>query len=274
MIFSIHKPRNKYYTMPVQLHLVGIDHLQEPVQRPNGTPIFQWFYCAEGSGEIMIDHRTSILHKGQGLLIYPHIPHAYHALTSDWTMHIFGFQGPVCAELLKTLGMCESGVYHLSDPDIFEEHIQKLHMIYETKSKNKQLELSKECYAFLLDLSCCINQINTAIPAQGNEIVRQIVSYLEENYAHTFSLDDLAEQIQLTKEYMCTLFKQSMQQTIVHYLMGIRINHARILLGQYPNLKVMEVARMCGFESPSYFGKIFKQIMGMTPETYRKERYG
>ena len=249
---------------------VGINHLQEPVQRPNGTPIYQWFYCEKGTGEMIINHQKSILRPGQGMLIYPNVPHTYYGVTGDWTLHIFGFQGPSCSKILKSLGMHESAVYHFSNPDIFSEHIQKLYEIHQTKMRNKQPEYSKECYAFLLDLSFCINRIHTTVPGQENKIIQKIIAYLEENYIHPISLDDLAAHVQLSKEYMCTLFKKYMHQTIVHFLTGIRISRARILLNQYPEKKVLEIAEMCGFESPSYFGMIFKKETGVTPENYRK----
>lgn len=270
MIYSLQYPRNKHHTLPLLLRLIGINHLQEPIQRPKGIPLHQWFYCAKGKGEIILNHQKSILNKGQCALIYAQEPHSYHALTSDWTVHFIGFGGSDSSGILNTLRMRESGIYHLSNKNIFLEHIQALDHLRERNIRNKRAEFSKECYSFLIDLSSCINRIDTAVPTQENEIVRDIINYLEENYSSAISLDDLAEHVQLSKEYMCTLFKRTMQQTIIHYLTGLRIAHARIFLREYPEKKVLEIARMCGFESPSYFGKIFKEIVGVTPENYRK----
>ena len=49
----------------------------------------------------------------------------------------------------------------------------------------------------------------------------------------------------------------------------IRISRAKIMLVQYPERKVAEIARRCGFESPSYFGMLFKRETGKTPDQYR-----
>ena len=135
--------------------------------------------------------------------------------------------------------------------------------------KHKKAAYSKVCYSLLLDLSSCIKHINTSVPVQENRLVQQIIAYLEENYAKPVSLDDIARYVKLSKEYMCTLFKQCMQQSIMHYLQSVRISRARIFLLQYPEKKVLDIAKMCGFESPSYFGKIFKKEIGVTPENYR-----
>ena len=51
----------------------------------------------------------------------------------------------------------------------------------------------------------------------------------------------------------------------MQYLTEIRIGHARHLLTLHPEKKVLEIGKMCGFESPSYFGKTFKKEVGITP---------
>lgn len=94
---------------------------------------------------------------------------------------------------------------------------------------------------------------------------------MEQHYDRDLSLDELAELVGLSKEYLCTLFKKTMKQTIMQYLLTIRISQARTLLIRFPEKKVQEIAKLCGFESPSYFGKKFKQETGMTPDAFRKK---
>lgn len=269
MIYSFHYPQKQQQMLPLSLHILGINHQQEPILRPAGLPVFQWFYCIKGTGELIINNSKSILHQGQGALIYPQVPHSYHGLTPEWALHFIGFAGQNCMELLKTLYMHESGVYHFSNTTVFPQHIEHLHNLKKQKIKHKNAAYSKACYCLLLDLSSCIKHINTTVPVQENMQIQQIITFLEENYAKPVSLDDLARHIQLSKEYTCTLFKQCMQQSIMHYLQSVRISRARIFLLQYPEKKVLDIAKMCGFESPSYFGKIFKKEMGITPENYR-----
>ena len=272
MILSFRPPKSQYDFLPISLQILGINHRQEPINRPNGLSVFQWFYCVEGKGELIVNDRRSIINQGQGALIYPHVPHSYCGLSNDWTVHFFGFSGPNCAELLKTLRLLESGVYHFSNRDVFPDHIQKLYHVYERSIQNKQAEFAKECFSFLIDLSSCVHRINASVPAQENIAIQNIINYLEENYQSSVSLDDISHNVRLSKEYICTLFKQSMHQSIIRYLIKIRISRARIYLLQYPEKRVLEIARMCGFESPSYFGKVFKNEVGVTPDQYRSMR--
>ena len=68
MLYDLHYS-NKYNFLPLLPKLLGVNHLQEPVQRPHGFPVFQWFYCVKGQGEFIINGQRSIISKGQGLLI-------------------------------------------------------------------------------------------------------------------------------------------------------------------------------------------------------------
>lgn len=257
-------------TLPLQLWLFGVNYLQEPVRRPQGVPYYQWFFCAKGSGELILGQKRSVISKGQGFLIYPDEPHIYQGLMEDWHLHIVAFNGPLCPNLLPLLQMKESGAYHFSDPTVFEQHVQRLLWLYQNRSADQTLAYSKECYDFLLDLSRCITRIHKFSTSQEHPVVLKITSWLEENYQRPISLDELADVLNLTKDYMCTLFKKNTGETIIHCLTCIRIGHARQLLILYPEKRVADIAQQCGFYSPSYFGKTFKNIVGMTPEQFRK----
>lgn len=270
MLYSTDYPKLNSREFPLVLSILGINHIQEPIQRPHGISLYQWFYCAKGEGEIIINRQKSILRPGNGALIYPGTAYEEKGLTSDWTVHFFGFYGSACETILHALNMNESGVYHFNNKNIFLNDIQKLHYMCGRDLPHLHAELSKECYNFLIDLSFCIERIHMAVPSDDSEITGKIVAYLEDHYADALSLNDLSEYMQLSKEYLCTIFKSKMQITIMNFLLNLRISHARIFLLQFPEKRVVEISQMCGFDSPSYFGSQFKKIVGVTPENFRR----
>lgn len=91
------------------------------------------------------------------------------------------------------------------------------------------------------------------------------------SYHKKISLDELANLVNLSKDYLCVLFKKATHHTIIDYLIKIRMGHACNLLMQYPEKTAAEVGKMCGFSSPSYFDKIFKKMYGVAPNVYRKK---
>ncbi len=267
MILSQSSPASP---LPLNLRLLGMDHRQETINRPAGLSLYQWFFCVKGTGEFISDHQRSIVSEGQGLLIYPDIPHIYRSLSKDWTVHFIGFDGSICADLLHALSMPSSGVFHLARPRVFRDAIRDLHDLWTGGGTDRSLELSARCYRFLLELSREISYLSPSELVPENQVLRRTLSYLEQNFSRPVSLSDLSPVTGLSKEYLCSVFKKEMGQTIMHYLLKLRISHARIYLIQYPDKRIADISRMCGFESPSYFGKIFRKETGMTPEQYRK----
>lgn len=267
-MFYQYYPKESSQSLPLQIWLFGANHLQELIYRPQGVAYYQWFYCVKGQGELVIDHQRSIISKGEGFLIYPETGHMYQGLTKDWTLHVIAFNGTLCAEILNVLQMGTSGSYHFFDSHVFETHIQRLLSLYDNHAP--ALSYSKECYDFLLDISQCITHTHELSYSQDNTLVLNILTYLEKHYMNPISLDTLASLVGLSKDYMCACFKEAAGQTIIGCLTSIRIGHARQYLIQYPERKVLDIAKMCGFESPSYFGKVFKKELGISPERYRK----
>ncbi len=270
MIFSFQTSSLPHSFLPITLRLLGSNHLQEPIIRPKGIPFYQWFFCEKGIGEVILNQQKLCLSEGQGLFIYPGVPHSYHGLTSDWTLDFFGFDGPILADMLPLLHMQESGIYQFSDRTVFPAYIHRLTKLCGTPDRKVEQAFSKTCYCFLLDLYSCITYMSFTGTASDDHILHQISSFLEEHYAEDISLDMLSEQLCLTPEYLCTYYKKRMQCTIMYSLLILRISHARIFLRQYPERKVKEIARMCGFDSPSYFCRQFKKIVGVTPDQFRK----
>ena len=115
------------------------------------------------------------------------------------------------------------------------------------------------------------DRITTFSEAPG--IAREIRYYLEEHYAEEVSLEVLAAHFHLAPEYLCERFKAETHQTIMKTLRGIRIHHAKIKLLEMPDIGLAEVGRLCGVRSPSYFGKVFRESTGFTPQAYRLGAY-
>ena len=100
-------------------------------------------------------------------------------------------------------------------------------------------------------------------------LVTEVMGYLEQHLSEDLALGQIAEEFHLTPEYLCARFKGSTGDTIGGYLKRIRIGRARMLLMERPELTLAQAGELCGYRSPSYFGKVFKEETGMTPQTFK-----
>ena len=92
---------------------------------------------------------------------------------------------------------------------------------------------------------------------------------IQKEYGNDLSLEYLAGSVGLTPSYLSFVFKQETGENLVKYMTDYRMNIARKYLAD-GKLKVIQVARLCGYENQSYFNRLFKNTYGMTPKQYRE----
>ena len=102
----------------------------------------------------------------------------------------------------------------------------------------------------------------------GNRI-RGAISYMEEHYTDRISLDQIAHAAYLSTYHFCRLFKRQTGTTCSKYLAALRVRKAKELL-RGTELSVTEICCEVGFNSPTYFGRVFKGMEGATPSAYRQ----
>lgn len=109
--------------------------------------------------------------------------------------------------------------------------------------------------------------------SRQEQIVNTTLAYLRKNYQKHISLDDLAAQVFLSKDYFTRLFRETTGMPINSLLQEIRISEACTLLTT-TNKKVHTISDQCGFNDIKYFYNVFKKITGLTPGQYRSQETG
>ncbi|MBU8880156.1 response regulator [Bacillus sp. FJAT-29790] len=109
---------------------------------------------------------------------------------------------------------------------------------------------------------------NQAIFQIEKNNMQEIEEYLQKNYQQEISLQEIADRFFLSREYISRKFKLEFQETLTDYLTKIRIEKAKQLL-ETPYLKIYEIAYHVGYQNEKYFSKVFKKLIGLTPNEYR-----
>lgn len=100
-------------------------------------------------------------------------------------------------------------------------------------------------------------------------MVREGMELVEKRYEENLSLDEICEEIAVSKNYFCYLFKRETKMSFWNYLTSVRLRHAKRLLEE-TDLKSYEIALKVGYDNPSYFSKLFKKYEGISPNEYRR----
>ena len=104
------------------------------------------------------------------------------------------------------------------------------------------------------------------------DVMYKITAYIKNNYMNKMTLTDISKHVYLSKMYVSKIFKEEMKITLSEYINKTRIEKSTALLLD-SSLSIVDVANLVGYEDQSYFTKVFKNIMGVSPGKY-KEKHG
>ena len=98
--------------------------------------------------------------------------------------------------------------------------------------------------------------------------VENVKEYTVHNLTKALSCEILAEKLGLSPDYLSRIFVHETGTPLKRYFQNERIRAASNML-RFSNVSVSEIATYLGFSSQSYFGKVFKDLTGFTPNQFR-----
>lgn len=238
-------------------------------------------YITKGSLQCHTEHNVVPAQKGDVLFVNSHIPHFAEILKegTDFIMVQFGYpiQVPESFQyLVKYLSLTAypCHVFHAGQTEanfliskilalLIDSQMELRSRGYLMNAKKYELLAFLHQNEFLTDASELLGQINC-------EAVLPMVNYINDHYSEPISLYDVSSSLNLHPNYLCRLFKKNTGKTLMDYLNFVRICKAETLLNA--GHSVAEVAELTGFSSQSYFNKVFKKHLVLTPSEYKKQR--
>ena len=99
-------------------------------------------------------------------------------------------------------------------------------------------------------------------------LVERVMQFLDQHYYLPLSSQVISQALGFDASYFAKVFKQYAREPLTTYLRRIKLNKAQHLLRD-PYLSILEVAERTGFADPSYFTRVFRAAVGMTPSQFR-----
>lgn len=97
---------------------------------------------------------------------------------------------------------------------------------------------------------------------------RRVLSFIRANLDQTISVEDLAKEAGMSPSHFGRVFKETVGQTPMQYLLAYRIEQA-VSMMKDQSRQLGEIALACGFADQAHFSRSFKQVTGQTPRQYR-----
>ncbi|NDW13434.1 AraC family transcriptional regulator [Bacteroides sp. 214] len=99
--------------------------------------------------------------------------------------------------------------------------------------------------------------------------IDKIISYLNKNYTKHIELAEVASLAAMNPSAFCRFFKSKTSKSLTKYILDMRISHACKLL-VLDDMSIVQISTECGFDTISYFNKVFKKTTGYTPTQYKQ----
>lgn len=136
---------------------------------------------------------------------------------------------------------------------------------YEAAVKCRLTELLLYVYRY-----CEKNEQWSPAPSSaGNRKIQDITEYIRKNFRMNLTLKTIADHFYLNKEYVSRIFRVGTGFTVNEYIHIQRIRFAAELLLS-DDESVTRISERCGYDSITYFERMFKRYIGIPPLKYRK----
>ncbi|MEE3486975.1 MAG: AraC family transcriptional regulator [Bulleidia sp.] len=233
---------------------------------------FLFFMVVSGSGVLVYDGKEHKLEEGSCVFIDCHYPYS-HTTGPDnlWALRWVHFYGPGLSSIYNKY--CERGGRPVFSPAEAAPFISTLDSLYQLASSGDYIrdmrineELNRLC-TLLMGESWHLEDKKSA-PKRAS--VSDVKEYLDIHYAEKVVLDELAAKFFIDKYYLTKTFKNQFGLPISTYLQNLRITKAKQLL-RFSNKSVEEIGYEVGLGAPAYFSRVFKNVEGVSPKTYREQ---
>lgn len=206
--------------------------------------------------------RTEFFEQGTGLLISPGFEQQYGGRTKNFTEDSVCFTGPLADEMFRR-GLLRNGLFCMGT----ERRILPVIRAIQRASLPALLEAS----ALLVQLLVALNEERRRVDKPAcRQHLSALLARLAETAEHEWSVDEMAEYLNISTNSLRKLFLSEQGMTPKHYLDQLWLHRATDLLCR-TNRPLLEIAHRLHCADPYYFFRRFRKLSGISPAQYRRK---
>jgi AraC-like DNA-binding protein/ligand-binding sensor protein len=185
----------------------------------------------------------------------------------------------------KVLGCLHTGQVFLSEPTRKSfNRTARLLLKWGMKTDMKRIEsayfgiriLTPKQYEAMLSLLSVfarhLSEVGNRIVVESTKLLPTMIEdaqhYIQEHQQEPLTLTEVAKRVNVSTQYLSSLFHQASGITFTDYVARLRVEQAKVLLAD-PRNRISEVAFAVGFESLSQFNRVFRRVVGHAPTKFR-----
>lgn len=249
----------------------------------------EFMYVESGSVQMKTPDQTVVLTKGMAVFINTGVLHEFISIGTERSCvfsHLFhipflsGAYNSVFEEKYFT-PVCHSG--GLPFWVITPGSLPQLELLTCLLKAKTQMAEEPEGYEFEIRSLLCrawlilfqeTREIRRKMPVRNvadTERIKQMMDYISEHYAEPISVQDIAGAADISVRECSRCFQRSLGFSPAAYLTDYRVRMAARALNENART-ITEISENCGFSSPGYFSRVFREVLGSTPREYQKKQ--
>ncbi len=240
-------------------------------ERPNGSDQFILIYCVGGQGEIHTKEALQAIGSDQYFIIPAGMPHSYRSDEQNpWSIYWIHFSGRKSDAYARFGGQVVSiertKTSRVNDRiDLFSEIFRNLDRGFSTET----LEYVNQCLPHMLASFTHLSQFRLIKELGEKDIVAQSINFMLESLTKKLKLEEIAAETGLSASHFSRLFVNRTGHSPIDYFIQLKIQRACRLIDN-SGWTIADVSREMGFDDQFYFSRVFRKVMGMSPNEYRK----
>lgn len=236
-------------------------------------------YVKKGNCILHLDNESVNFREGEIMIITSGINHLFEAGSAGTTLMQLEFLPEVFSHFDLNIGDESTKltpVILFSEQNRLIKIVNNVRIMRAVQRIVNELELKGKYYRYLVvmyyaELLILIYRYmdEAYLPICTNDSLKKAIAYIRFNYQSDININDVASYTGISERYLRKLFSHHLNLSPLDYLNQIRINKSIELL-RNTELSIKEICFLCGFQSPQYFSRIFKQQMGISPREVTK----
>lgn len=256
------------------------------------SPFARFYLVLEGEAKVLMEGKEYELSPGHLYMIPPFVLHSYHCdgQFSHYYFHVYekpsakarlfeeyNFPFEIEARDIDTalfsrlLAINPNRELPQPDPQSYNNPDTMLRTISTDIHTPHYIQMESFgllCQMFSRFLRYALKKVEI-----GDNRIYKVLGYIRKNIDRDIALNELAELCYLSNDHLIRLFKKELADTPLEYINKRKIEKAQLLLIT-TDMMVKDIACELAFTNFSYFSRLFRNIVGMTPQLYRRSYTG
>lgn len=243
-------------------------------------------FIEKGRGKFKVDLDCYELKEGDILIVKPSALHSMHQIENtpcEWSTIVFNLNmlnsSITDGCLIKYFAPILNNEHQLpsliiSDSKGYNEiagSIKELLNCYNSKNIAFELRLKSQLFYFfslLYENDLVLMKPSSPLTNETTKKIKIILNYIHENYMNELLMRDIANVCHFSEYYFMKFFKRHLGVTCTEYINAYRLHVASNLLNT-TDTPITEISLETGFNSVSYFSKLFKEKFKVTPKEFK-----